>query len=855
METEDRDFIKHGGFTMVYEKAKNISFPLGGIGTGCIGLSGNGELIDWEILNRPNKNTRNGYSHFAVKAVCKDKTVVKVLHGDTNENYIGTRHPDIPGGFDFGPRYNSMAGFPHFRDVQFDGAFPMAKLHYSDEDFPAVLHLCAFNPFIPHDAFHSSLPVALFEWEIENIAEESVEYSLSFCVQNPSASSKNQALEHGCFLGCAGKKKDEIGYCDLSMLTDADGIDVQACWYRGAWRDGVTTYWRELSQMKHMPARSYSEPPARKPDHATVVASVRLMPKERKKIRFVLAWNAPTQYNYWSPFRDENGKDVTWKNYYATQFDDSLATATYVLSKFDDLMSKTQRFTDLLQKSSLPDFVIDAVSANLSVLKSPTVLRLEDGSFWAWEGVHDREGLCEGSCQHVWNYAYALPFLFPELERSMRENTIKYGIDPHGKSDFRLPLPIGRRNESYIACVDGQMGEVIKCYREWKVCGDTDWLKKHSEAIFSMLEFAWSEHNSHAWDADRDGVIDGRQHNTLDIELFGANSWLQGFYLLALDCAAEMAEALGEKQRAETYRELYEKGRAWTNEHLFNGEYFGQIVDLSDKSIVDKFSCTESYWNDEAKEIKYQLGEGCVIDQMLADWHAAMIGKGEVFDGDKKHTALESLYRYNYIPSMRNLANTFRNFALNDEAGTIICSYPKHKNTPAIPILYGTETVTGFEYALGGLMLSQGMIAEGEEIIKTVRDRYDGEKRNPWSEIECGHNYARSMASYALLLIYSGFSFDMTKKQIGFDPIRQGDGRYFWSVGNSYGNMEYKGDKQTLSVVGDELALASFGLRDGERAVCVSVDGSNVPFEQNGKVLSFATVNVRSALTIQTEKA
>ena len=839
---------------MVYEKTKNISFPLGGIGTGCVGLSGNGELIDWEIFNRPNKNTRNGYSHFAVRAVCKDKTVVKVLHGDTNESLLGTRHPDIPGGFDFGPRYNSMAGFPHFRNVRFEGTFPIAELHYRDEDFPAVLHLCAFNPLIPHDAYHSSLPVALFEWEIENITDEHVEYALSFCVQNPSVSSKNQALKNGCFLCSADKGKDEIGYCDLSMLTDADDVDVQACWYRGKWRDGVTTYWRELSQMERMPKRLYSEP-GPKADHAVVVAHVRMMPKERRKLRFVLAWNVPTQYNYWSPFRDENGKDVTWKNYYATEFGDSLATATYVLSRFDELLSKTKRFTDLLKNSSLPNFAIDAISANLSVLKSPTVLRLEDGSFWGWEGVHDREGLCEGSCQHVWNYAYALAFLFPELERSMRENTVKYGIDRDGKSDFRLPLPIGRRNESYTACVDGQMGEIIKCYREWKISGDTQWLKKHSEAIFSMLEFAWSEKNTHAWDADCDGVIEGRQHNTLDIELFGANSWLEGFYLLALDCAAEMAEALGEKKRVETYKRLYEKGRAWTNAHLFNGEYFGQKVDLSDQSIVDKFSCTEYYWNDEAKEIKYQIGEGCIIDQMLADWHSALLGKDEIFDKDKKQKALASLYQYNYIPSMRNLVNTFRNFALNDEAGTIICSYPSHKTTPAIPILYGTETMTGFEYALGGLMLSQGMIAEGETVIKAVRDRYDGEKRNPWSEIECGHNYARSMASYALLLIYSGFSFDMTKQYIGFNPIKKGDGDYFWSVGNSYGNMQYKGDKQALSVMGDELALSSFGLRDGERAVCVSVDGKDIPFAQKGTTVFFTNMKVHSTLTIQTENA
>ena len=34
---------------MVYGSGKkSISFPLGGIGTGCIGLAGNGSLVDWK---------------------------------------------------------------------------------------------------------------------------------------------------------------------------------------------------------------------------------------------------------------------------------------------------------------------------------------------------------------------------------------------------------------------------------------------------------------------------------------------------------------------------------------------------------------------------------------------------------------------------------------------------------------------------------------------------------------------------------------------------------------------------------------------------------------------------------------
>jgi uncharacterized protein (DUF608 family) len=180
---------------MKYENTRRVSFPLGGIGTGCIGLAGNGELIDWEIFNRPNKNTRNGYSHFTIKAVGKEKTVVKVLHGDTVENLIGSHVDGKDTGFGTGPSEDSLAGFPHFRKVDFEGEFPVAKLAYKDEDFPGVVRLHAFNPLIPNDEFNSSLPVAFFEWEIENTTKESVEYALSFNVQNPAECSKNQAFE------------------------------------------------------------------------------------------------------------------------------------------------------------------------------------------------------------------------------------------------------------------------------------------------------------------------------------------------------------------------------------------------------------------------------------------------------------------------------------------------------------------------------------------------------------------------------------------------------------------------------------------------------------------------------------
>ncbi|MBQ7335873.1 MAG: hypothetical protein IJW92_05330 [Clostridia bacterium] len=655
------------------EKLEKISFPLGGIGTGCVGLAGNGALIDWEIFNRPNKRSHNGFSHFAIRVTQNGKSTSKVLQGDCISEFSGNG---------MGVFTQTMAGFPHFREVCFEGQFPVAQLQLSEDGFPVVAHLRAFNPFIPHNEYDSSLPAAFFEWELENVSERDAECALGFSLCNPCKSSINTVFaqdgRRGVLLRNAGKIEDDVEYFDLCMLCDGEDTLAEEYWYRGRWQDAHTMYWRNFSEMERMPERTY--PTAGNGDHATLVSYLQIPAGEHRRVRFVMAWNAPNAYNYWARDAVKDWDDRLWKNYYATQFADSRATAEYAMEHFDSLYEKTKVFADALQSSSLPQSLIDAISSNLSVLKSPTVLRLPDGSLWGWEGVTDKAGSCEGSCQHVWNYAYALPFLFPRLERSMRDVTLKYALGEDGKSSFRIMLPLGRKPWPFRACVDGQMGEVIKCYREWKISGDTEWLRENADGIFKMLEYAWSEKNPDRWDADMDGVMEGRQHHTLDMELFGPNPWLQGFYLLALDCGAKMAEAIGDCVRAEKYRVLYENGRKWTNENLFNGEYFSQKIDLKDKSILDRFGTEEdesvlksngsgNYWNSEAGEIKYQIANGCIIDQMLADWHGAIIGAAPVFDGDKKHKALESLYRYNYKPSIREVANMWRNFAADDEGG------------------------------------------------------------------------------------------------------------------------------------------------------------------------------------------
>jgi uncharacterized protein (DUF608 family) len=806
------------------DKLKEISFPLGGIGTGCIGLAGNGRLIDWEIFNRPNKGSYNGFSHFALR-VERDGAVIdaRVLNGDFPPPYTGHFPLGKYNNFGFGVPNASMAGFPHFREVNFTGTFPLAMLDFIDDTFPGQVRLTAFNPFIPLNEDDSGIPAAFFEFEVTNNSNAPLTYMLAGVLTNPLPENQInshvtddnlQMLHYTCDLPA-----DAVKYGDMTLATDAGDASWQEYWYRGGWNDAQEVYWHDFTTAGPLCNRQYAPEDAKAGNHGTLATQFKLSPGDSKTIRFIITWNFPNCENYWNPNKEtckcSSGDCApnTWKNYYATQFANSRASAKYGLQQWDRLLNETRRFTKAMFSSDMPPVALEAISANISILKSPTVLRLEDGTFYGWEGCHPSEGCCEGSCTHVWNYAQALPFLFPRLERSMRDADYENNLFDHGGLPFRIQLPLGRGKGGgrigIRACADGQFGGIMKVYRDWKICGDTEWLRGLWPALKLVISYAWSPDNIDRWDPDKTGVLWGRQHHTLDMELFGPSSWLTGFYLGALKAGAEMADALGDDATAIEYRDMFTRGKAWVDANLFNGDYYYHKVNLNDKQMLESFDAVNPYWSEEHSEIKYQVGEGCVIDQLLAQWHAELYGLGEIFDIPQTKTALRGLWKNSFVPLMRNAYNPWRIFSLNDEAGLVICSYPPGSKKPVIPVPYTQETMCGFEYAAAIHMINHGMVDEGMTIVAAIRDRFDGEKRNPWNEIECGSNYARSMASYALLNVFSGFEFDIPRQTIGFHPINNTT-RAFWSLDSGWGTFQQQKNTITLIILGGEITLKEF---------------------------------------------
>jgi len=389
----------------------------------------------------------------------------------------------------------------------------------------------------------------------------------------------------------------------------------------------------------------------------------------------------------------------------------------------------------------------------------------------------------------VWNYAQAISHLFPDLERTLRQTEFHECQNEEGHQTFRAWLPIRPTAHDFHSAADGQLGGIMKVFREWRISGDTEWLKSFWPRVISSIEYCIK-----TWDPDEIGALTEPQHNTYDIEFWGPNGMLTSFYLGALKAVVLMGEALGED--VSRYSTLLEKGRKYMESELYNGEYFIQKIvweglradPLDSESLHTEYS-PEALEILKAEGPKYQYGNGCLSDGILGVWMAEVCGVGDLVDKDKVRSHLLSVYKYNLKHDLSEHANPQRPaYAIGDEGGLLLCTWP-HGDKLSLPFVYSDEVWTGIEYQVASHLMLEGMVEEGLDVVRTCRDRYDGRYRNPFNEYECGHWYARAMASYALIYGLTGVRYDAVEKTLYIRPRIKGDFRSFLSTATGYATV------------------------------------------------------------------
>jgi non-lysosomal glucosylceramidase len=770
------------------EHTGRIALPIGGIGTGTVSLSGRGNLQDWEIVNRPAKGFTPGNTFFAIRTSSESgEPIVRALEG--------TLSAELYEGWSGSPAAN--AGLPRFRHYSFESAYPFGAVLLNDPEVPVDVRVEAFNPLIPGDADLSGIPVAVLRFVLSNKTAETIQAAVCGSLQNfigtdgslgAPASNHNSFRNHGgiqgIFLQSPGVNREAEQWGTLALSTAAAGkVSFRTNWAELSWGNSLLDFWDDFSIDGCLDEREAT--PTDTPT-ASLAVPVTIPPNDVQSVTFFLTWHFPNRLSWRVPDRNPQPWDNELRrigNYYATKYQDAWQVAVHVANGLRDLEQKTVRFVSSICESDLPHEVKEAVLFNLSTLRTQTCFRTPDGYLFGWEGCRDRIGSCFGSCTHVWNYEQAVAFLFGDLAKGMREVEFRHATNAHGLMSFRVNLPLGYGRSFGVAAADGQMGCLIKVYREWQLSGDDAFLRRLWPPFRRALEFCWIPGG---WDADQDGVMEGCQHNTMDVEYYGPNPQMGFLYLCALRCAEEMAKHLGEKDFAETCHQLFQHGSNWLDENLFNGEYYEhRVVPPKDGFVAEGLA-----WNMGAKDFSdpdLQLASGCLVDQLFGQFLAHVCGLGYLANQANIRKALESILRYNRKADFYGHFNHMRSYVLNDESALVMASYPRG-NRPQRPFPYFNEVMTGFEYVAAVGLLYENEEDAGLHCIKAIRDRYDGRRRSPFNEAECGHHYARAMASWAALLALSGFHYSAVSGTMTFRATPE-ESYLFWSTGYAWGTI------------------------------------------------------------------
>jgi uncharacterized protein (DUF608 family) len=806
-----------------------VAFPLGGLGAGTICVEGTGALSHVSLRHRPDVgNEPLIFSALHLSGIPGGTRVLegpvpgwKVLHP-----WGGQTGNGAPG---------RTFGLPRFAEAALLARFPFATVTVADDGLPVDVEMVAWSPFVPLSADDSSLPVAGIEYRIRNRSDRPLDAVYSFHARNfmavdPPAGGQVVSLEaprrveplaDGFLLWQPpnpGRPHDRGAFC---ARTPGEETAVNAAWFRGGWFDALSMLWRDIAAGA---APRRGSPPGAPSPGGSLAVSFRLEPGEVREVRLQLSWHAPH-----SELRvpGEAGAGCAsggcYEPWYTGRFADARAVAATWEREYERLRAASAGFRDAFFACTLPPEVMEAVAANLSILKTPTVLRQADGRLWLFEGCNDREGCCHGSCTHVWNYAQAIPHLFPDLERGLRETEFGEGQDEGGHQSFRVPLPIRPATHEAHAAADGQLGGIIKVFREWRISGDTQWLGRLWPRVRQSLDYCIT-----AWDPRRCGLLEEPHHNTYDVEFWGADGMCTSFYHAALAAHCRMGGALGEDVGA--YAELLERGRGALADVLWNGEYIVQKTTWTGLAAGDPLHAPvlagEAYTSPEAVELlrsegpKYQYGSGCLSDGVLGFWLAAVSGLDGIAETSKVASHLRSVYLYNFRADLSHHANPQRPaYALGREAGLILCSWPRG-GEPSLPFPYAMEVWTGIEYQVASHLMMSGRAEEGLAVVRAARDRYDGTVRDPFDEIECGHWYGRALSSYALLQGLTGIRYDAVDRTLTVSPAIPGDFRSFLCTATGYGHVGVRDGNVYVEavwgrIVVDRITYTPFGR--GER--------------------------------------
>jgi non-lysosomal glucosylceramidase len=861
-----------------HDSGRFLAMPLGGIGTGNLAIGADGGLRQWQLHNIGNHLGALPDTFFALRVsrIEPPLDVVRVLQA-----------PPPPADAPRTPLVNDdeVPAWQRALLEQEQGVegtvvratYPFAQVEYVDRELPLEVSMEAFTPMTPLDEADSSLPVALFTFSLTNNGDIDVHGHLGGTLQNCvggdgiTTPEGNRSPLYGGNINRVRRNPswssvvlenpsmpiDAAGAGQLVLAVDQDDASVlpqmasasdfmsflRARHFRGRRQDFLALHEADWQRSGVSSAVGPSSPGTTWT--AGIAAPFVVRPGATVRIRFMYAWHFPNRYvnfEQFGGFRPEHGLTRFWLgNAYTRRFPDAVAAAEHVQARWNELEDRSSAWRDILLDSTLPLDAVEHLAAQPSLLRSPTCFQTADGRFYGFEGVLGAStsmwagtsgGSCPLNCTHVWNYEQTLSRLFPGLERDMRDTELEVMQAPEGYVPHRVIVPtylrqlwdepIGGPEEPAL---DGMLGVLLKSYREVRQGAGLEWLRGQWPRLERLLDYVVGK-----WDPERTGVLRGVQPSTHDIDLTGVNSYMGTYWHAALRAVEEMAILLDDNEVAGSARQLFEAGSKAYDDLLWNGEYYEQVLD-------------------EGDDVTFQWLTGCLSDQLIGQWWAHQLDLGYILPEDHVRTALASVVRYNLKESFRGFEHGFRVYADEDDTGLLMCSWPKG-GRPEIPTRYCDEVWTGIEYQVAAHCLREGLVDEAWRVLRGLWARHDGQRRNPYNEIECGDHYARAMAGWSVLEALTGQVYNAQWQRLALGVPTAEACRVPVVLAEGWGRYDASRDRAELTCVHGRLTLRELRL-NGLAAGLAAGDLAGVDVRLGDRVLD-AQVRVDGAALVVT---
>lgn len=641
----------------------------------------------------------------------------------------------------FGFREQELPGVTQVAHIAYRGHLPFADATFEDAALPVGVSLRAWSALVPHNAKDSSLPVAFFEFTLNNTQTAPVEASLLFSLEHLIGCGGYQVHgdhrqwreQEGNRVGPAAVKDTPLTGLRLFSTKQFEGMKLNSSGEYWLLSDGPTTAcgWdaagdgRELAE--GFAARG--ELGAANPDSLATAGAicrrVTVPAGGKQKVLFAFVWWMPRHVTM-------DGKDHG--HFYLREFKDAAALAAYAYGQRQRLESASAELGEVVDKSNLPEWMKRLIQGGTHPMTANTVLT-RDGEFTVHEDPSWMEGALGTLDQRTVAHVFPGTF-FPELARNELEMFGRCqqpsGEITHFCGNIYQVIGDPRVHYGITQWPDLSAAYIWQVLKHYRWTGDRAFLNAAWPGVKRALDWLVTA------DRDGDGIPEGGTTFDAGIQYAGAFVFTASVYAAALQGATELAAVQNDSAMYELGRQRLSRVLATMRQKLWTGQFFAKCY-LPDRNAVVPTIFTA---------------------QLAGDWMMRMAGLPRLASEAETRVSLESLFKVNGQRSPWAFADEFMpdGSAHNDRC-------------------WLTYQWTYF----AGVAMAEGCADDALETVWRTYDAIWRRLKNPWGIYlnlmptqtdfsQSGGSYMSAMAGWWWFHQFSGATVDVPGQTLWLSP-------------------------------------------------------------------------------------